>query len=91
MFVVAAVTVAFIAGCIAWGLASPIIFAPTCVPSGFVDVSSEVPGLIIDLRYYTPHNFMGRRVAGYNAPMCLLTSDAARALAAVASDAASEG
>jgi D-alanyl-D-alanine dipeptidase len=43
------------------------------------------------MRYYSNHNFMGRRVQGYNAPMCVLTAAAAQALAQVALDAAAAG
>jgi D-alanyl-D-alanine dipeptidase len=33
------------------------------------------------MRYASSHNFMGRRVPGYDAPRCLLTREAASALA----------
>lgn len=49
----------------------------------FVDVSSVVSGLKVDLRYYGSDNFLGRRVAGYDQPVCLLTHEAAAALARV--------
>ena len=91
MFVVAAATIAFVAGCIAWGIASPSFYPPTCLPSGFVDASADIPALVLDMRYYSNHNFMGRRVQGYNAPMCVLTAAAAQALALVAQDAAVAG
>ena len=91
MLVVAAITVAFVAGCIAWGIASPSLYPPTCLPSGFVDASADIPALVLDMRYYSNHNFMGRRVQGYNAPMCVLTAAAAQALALVAQDAAVAG
>ncbi len=91
MVIVAAATVAFIAGCVAWGIASPSLFPPSCLPSGFVDAAVEVPELLLDIRYFSNHNFMGRRVQGYNAPMCILTSEAARALALVVRDAADMG
>ncbi|MEQ1609109.1 MAG: M15 family metallopeptidase [Hyphomonadaceae bacterium] len=48
--------------------------------AGFVDVVSVVPGLIVDMRYYGSENFVGRRIAGYEASVCLLTSQAAAAL-----------
>lgn len=51
-------------------------------PSAFVDVASEVPGLVVDMRYFGAHNFVGTRVEGYEAPVCILTRQAA-ALAAV--------
>ncbi|MGB6536712.1 MAG: M15 family metallopeptidase [Xanthobacteraceae bacterium] len=60
-------------------------------PAAFVDVSSVVPGLIVDMRYAGSHNFVGRPIDGYEAPRCLLTRAAADALSAVARDVASRG
>jgi D-alanyl-D-alanine dipeptidase len=45
-----------------------------------VALSSVDPTIIQDVRYATPHNFTGRVVPGYEAPLCLLTAPAARAL-----------
>lgn len=44
------------------------------------DVDSTI---IVEARYFGSHNFLGRPVAGYEAPLCLLTEPAAVALAAV--------
>jgi len=52
-------------------------------PPDFVDAKEMIPSLVLDIRYYTPHNFVGVRVDGYEAPKCLLTKKAALALAAV--------
>src|SRR5271169_3670281 len=52
-------------------------------PAQFVDAATIVPGLIIDMRYAGAHNFVGRRIDGYERPRCLLTAAAAAALAAV--------
>jgi zinc D-Ala-D-Ala dipeptidase len=59
-------------------------------PASFVDVAATVPGLIVEARYAGSHNFVGRPIAGYEQPRCLLTAAAARALAAVAQDVAQE-
>lgn len=48
--------------------------------AGFVNLSSEVPGVLLDIRYYTTFNFIGDRVRGYEAPVALVTREAARAL-----------
>jgi zinc D-Ala-D-Ala dipeptidase len=48
---------------------------PRLVALGSVD-----PTIVQDIRYATPHNFTGRVVPGYDAPLCLLTAPAARAL-----------
>jgi D-alanyl-D-alanine dipeptidase len=60
-------------------------------PVSFVDAGMIVPGLITDMRYAGAHNFVGRPVAGYAAPRCLLTREAASALADVARDLAARG
>ena len=60
-------------------------------PAQFVDAASSVPGLIVDMRYAGTHNFVGRRIDGYERPRCLLTGAATAALAAVARDLAPRG
>jgi zinc D-Ala-D-Ala dipeptidase len=60
-------------------------------PTGFVDAATVVPGLVADIRYAGSHNFVGRPIEGYQAPRCLLTRQAADALAGVARDLASRG
>lgn len=49
--------------------------------SGFIDAAAAVPGLVVDMRYYGSENFVGRRIAGYEAPVCLLTKATVAALA----------
>jgi zinc D-Ala-D-Ala dipeptidase len=49
-------------------------------PQGFVDLSDVDPTILLDIRYHTGHNFVGRRIEGYEAPRCLLTTKAAQAL-----------
>lgn len=51
--------------------------------SGFVDAGRAMPGLIVDMRYHGDENFVGRPIAGYDAPVCLLTTQTAAALARV--------
>jgi len=55
-------------------------------PDLFVDAGTVVPGLVTEMRYAGTHNFVGRRIDGYNAARCLLTKPAAAALAEVALD-----
>jgi zinc D-Ala-D-Ala dipeptidase len=52
----------------------------------FVSITSVDSTIIVEARYYGSHNFLGRPVAGYEAPLCLLTRQAANALAAVQAD-----
>jgi len=60
-------------------------------PASFVDAATVVPGLIAETRYAGSHNFVGRPIDGYEAPHCLLTRQAAAALAEVARDVATQG
>jgi D-alanyl-D-alanine dipeptidase len=49
----------------------------------FEDAGAVIPGLVVEMRYFGSENFVGRRIAGYEAPICLLTQEAVRSLAAV--------
>ena len=53
------------------------------MPHGFVDVKDVVSSVIIDMRYFSAHNFVGEKIDGYNAPRCILTRQAAQALSRV--------
>ncbi|MGD0022769.1 MAG: M15 family metallopeptidase, partial [Smithellaceae bacterium] len=53
------------------------------IPEGFVDIKEVIPEIQLDIRYYGAHNFVGERVDGYLAPKCILTKEAAEALAKV--------
>lgn len=55
-------------------------------PDGFVYVEDAVPGIELELRYYSGHNFIGERIDGYTAPRCILTKKAAEALKGVQND-----
>lgn len=56
------------------------------LPAGFADVSEVMPAVPLDIRYFGFHNFLGVPVDGYNAPKCILTREAAAALAKVQND-----
>lgn len=49
-------------------------------PRDFVVLNSVDPTIIQEIRYLTPHNFVGDPVDGYRQPLCILTRPAARAL-----------
>jgi zinc D-Ala-D-Ala dipeptidase len=49
-------------------------------PNGFVLVSDVVPDVILEMRYYSTYNFVGCRVDSYNAPVAILSLEAANAL-----------
>ncbi|MFB9849923.1 M15 family metallopeptidase [Micromonospora andamanensis] len=50
---------------------------------GFVALSDVDQRILTDIRYATGHNFVGRRIDGYQEPLCLLTARAADALRGV--------
>jgi len=55
-------------------------------PDNFVSLTDVEPTILVELRYFGTHNFMGRRVLGYKAEKCLLTKPAALALKGVQED-----
>jgi zinc D-Ala-D-Ala dipeptidase len=55
-------------------------------PRSFVDAAAAVPGLLVEMRYAGSNNFVGAPIDGYKKPICLLTQQAATALAQVARD-----
>ena len=60
-------------------------------PAGFVDAADVVDGLVVEMRYVGTNNFVGTAIDGYEAARCLLTSQAAQALAAVQRDLSARG
>ena len=36
------------------------------MPAGFVDAADVVPSLVVEMRYFTMHNFVGSPVMGYD-------------------------
>ena len=61
------------------------------LPSGFVDAATVVDGLVLDMRYFGEHNFVGEKIDGYERPRCLLSAQAATALAEVQRSLAARG
>jgi zinc D-Ala-D-Ala dipeptidase len=62
-------------------LATPAAAAePTAPPGAFVSLHDVDPSVVIEMRYLTNHDFMGRRVPGYRENVCLLTRQAADAV-----------
>jgi D-alanyl-D-alanine dipeptidase len=48
--------------------------------SDFVNVGKEIPGVILEVRYYTSYNFVGARIDGYEEPLVFMTKESAAAL-----------
>lgn len=57
----------------------------------FVLVSDVIPDVVLEIRYYTDYNFVGKRVDGYEEPVALLTKEAATALKEVSDDLSAKG
>ncbi|WTD01607.1 M15 family metallopeptidase [Streptomyces albidoflavus] len=69
--------------------ASPATAAPVAdagrsggakAPRGFVALSDVAPTILQEIRYTTPHNFVGEPIDGYRQPMCVVTRPTAEAL-----------
>ncbi len=59
------------------------IIAPLSAPgeaNPLVNAQTRTPDLLTDIRYAGSDNFIGRPAAGYQAPLCLLSEAASRAL-----------
>lgn len=72
-------------------LTSPPARTEEAVPKNFVDAAAMAKGLIVDMRYYGAHNFVGERIDGYEQPRCMVTQQAGAALAAIQRDLAPRG
>ena len=40
---------------------------PTAPEGAFVSLADVAPSVIVEMRYITPHNFIGHRIDGYRA------------------------
>jgi len=52
----------------------------------FVSLAEAVPDAILEIRYFSTYNFVGKRIDGYLAPTALMTQEAADSLRAVSDD-----
>ena len=50
------------------------------IPDSFGNISEEIPDIILEVRYASNDNFMGRVVNGYSIPKVVLTKKALKAL-----------
>jgi zinc D-Ala-D-Ala dipeptidase len=61
-------------------------YCADAMPDTFVHIEAVIPDALLDIRYFGEHNFLGVKVDGYLAPTCILTRQAAQALAEVQKD-----
>ena len=59
--------------------------------SQFVVLTDVVPDAILEIRYYSTYNFIGRRIPGYEEPIAMLTRQAADSLKKVSDDLIKQG
>lgn len=59
--------------------------------SGFVLLSDIVPDVILEIRYYSTYNFVGKRINGYEEPIALMTKEGAEALKEVSDELLEQG
>jgi len=77
--------------CLAQALASAQPASADPLPAGFVRLADVAPSIRQDIRYAGLENFLHRKAEGYDAPVCILTRQAAQALAGVEKTLATEG
>src|SRR5574344_461259 len=65
--------------------------APEEDASQFVVLSDVIPDVILEIRYYSTYNFIGRRIPGYDEPIAMLTRQAADSLKKVSDDLIKQG
>lgn len=70
----------FLSFALLFSLVSACAHADEARPQAFVDARTVVPGLVVEMRYAGSENFVGRPIAGYAAPVCLLSRPTAEAL-----------
>ena len=54
--------------------------------SAFVNLTDIIPDAVLEIRYYSTYNFVGERIDGYEAPIALMTQQAADSLKAVSDE-----
>lgn len=60
--------------------------AASDLPEGFVYLKDFIPDVVLEMRYCTDDNFIGKPVDGYHSPQCVISKEAALALKKVQDD-----
>ncbi len=61
------------------------------MPADFVVLAEVIPDVIQEIRYHSTYNFVGERVDGYEAPIAIITRQAAEALKGVNEEVMAKG
>lgn len=56
------------------------------LPNGFVYLQNHIPDITLDIRYFSSDNFVGDTIDGYHNKRCIISIEAANALAKVQND-----
>ena len=64
---------------------------PSDGSENFVTLTDAVPDAILEIRYFSTYNFVGKRIDGYLEPTALMTKVAADSLRAVSDDVKAQG
>ncbi|CDX29814.1 D-Ala-D-Ala dipeptidase [Mesorhizobium sp. SOD10] len=80
-----------IAFCALLSIAGTLAAGADPLPAGFVRLADIDPTIRQDIRYAGRENFLHRKVDGYDAPVCILTAQAAKALSGVQRAIAAKG
>lgn len=59
--------------------------------SDFIQVYTVIDDAAYDIRYYSPNNFTGNKISGYNAPVAYMTKEGVKALSIAAEDLRKQG
>ncbi|UVI32885.1 M15 family metallopeptidase [Paenibacillus spongiae] len=73
------------------GIEEETVIKKRQLPKGFVYLDEVIPSALYDIRYYSDYNFVGKPIEGYKAPLAIMSSKAAEALAAVNQDLEDQG
>lgn len=65
-----------------WRPADDSLFVTSHIPADFVLLTEACPDVLLDIRYFSTFNFVGRRIPGYVRPVAYLTRPAADSLRA---------
>ena len=82
-WVLAGIAFVLIAGCAGSKSVTGSSEVKNIASADLLPLASLAPGVKQDMRYATPHNFMGKPIAGYEAGVCWLSRSAAQSLADV--------
>lgn len=63
----------------------------SCDKSDFAPIYTVIDDAAYDIRYYSPNNFTGNKIRGYNAPVAYMTKEGLKALNLAANDLRKQG